>query len=385
LHKQLFIDGIFMASITSRKHPAQLRHGSSAVGARTAATLITGLALALPAMAADMSLTDAQVVNAKSLAGVKVQAVAGPDYRVDQLSSPKFTQPLLNTTQTINIISKELIQQQGATTLTEALRNSPGVGTFYVGENGSTQTGDSINMRGFDTSGSIFVDGVRDIGSVSRDVFNIEQIEVTKGPDGTQYGRTAPTGAINMVSKQPQLGRGISGSVSSGSGQRKRATADWNQSMGGTRAFRLNVMNQDSGVAGRDKVENNRWGFAPSLAFGLGTPTRVYLDYLHIKQNNVPDGSVSTIGLPGYSSPDPSRPFIVAAPMVNPSNFYGARQDHDDVSADMFTAIIEHDFSDNVALHDTLRWGQTRQDYLLTSFKVDATNLLTPDPSDPSS
>ena len=161
---------------------------------------------------------------------------------------PKFTQPLLDTPQTISVISKELIGQQGATTLTEALRNSPGVGTFYVGENGSTSTGDAIYMRGFDTSGSIFVDGVRDIGSYRRDVFNIEQVEVTKGPDGTEYGRTAPTGAVNMVSKQPQLGQGVSGSVSYGSGQQRRATADWNQGFSEHAAFRLNVMGQDSGV-----------------------------------------------------------------------------------------------------------------------------------------
>ncbi|MEP7185548.1 MAG: catecholate siderophore receptor Fiu [Rhodanobacter sp.] len=373
-----------MPSIKSRKHPTCHRQTRPATGMRTAATLLTGLALSMPAIAAELPTSDAQVVDAKSLPGVKVEANAAGNYRVDRLSSPKFTQPLLDTTQTINIISKELIQQQGATTLTEALRNSPGVGTFYVGENGSTQTGDSINMRGFDSSGSIFVDGVRDIGSISRDVFNIEQIEVTKGPDGTEYGRTAPTGAINMVSKQPQLGRGISGSVSYGSGQRKRATADWNQSLGNHAAFRLNVMDQDSGVAGRDKVENDRRGVAPSLAFGLGTPTRVYLDYLHVKQNNVPDGGVPTIGLPGYSSPDPTRPFIADAPLVDPTHFYGTSQDHDDVIADMFTAIIQHDFSDRVALHDTLRWGRTHQDYLLTSFMATATNLLTPDPADPS-
>jgi hypothetical protein len=75
------------------------------------------------------------------------------DHSSSLLSSPKFTQPLLDTTQTISVITKELLQQQGATTLTEALRNSPGVGTFFVGENGSTTTGDGIYMRGFDTRG----------------------------------------------------------------------------------------------------------------------------------------------------------------------------------------------------------------------------------------
>ncbi|PWK92096.1 catecholate siderophore receptor Fiu [Fulvimonas soli] len=360
-----------MAFIKSRKHAAP------------ATALLTGLALAHPAAAADA--TSPQVVtDAKTLPGVKVEATAGSDYRVDKVSSPKFTQPLLDTPQTITVIGKELIQEQGATTLTEALRNSPGVGTFYVGENGSTNTGDAIYMRGFDTSGSIFVDGVRDLGSISRDVFNIEQVEVTKGPDGTEYGRTAPTGAVNMVSKQPQLGRGVSASVSYGSGERKRATADWNQQFGGSAAFRLNVVGQDSGVAGRDEVKNDHWGVAPALAFGLGTPTRVYLDYLHVKQTNVPDGGVPTIGLPGYTSPDPARPFLDHAPKVDSDNFYGTGQDHDHVTADMFTAIVEHDFSPDVALHNTTRWGRTTQDYLLTSFMFSAANLKTPDPADPS-
>ena len=62
-------------------------------------------------------------------------------YKIDAVKSPKFTQPLLDTPQTINVIGKQIIQQQAATTLTEALRNSPGVGTFFVGENGSTSTG----------------------------------------------------------------------------------------------------------------------------------------------------------------------------------------------------------------------------------------------------
>jgi catecholate siderophore receptor len=131
-------------------------------------------------------------------------------------------------------------------------------------------------------------------------------------------------------------------------------------------------------------VRNRRWGVAPSLAFGLGTPTRVYLDGLHVKQNNVPDGGVPTIGLPGYESPDTTRPQIALAPRVDSGNFYGTAQDHDHVTADMLTLIVQHDFSSDLALRNTTRWGRTRQDYLLTSFIASAANLLTPDLVDPS-
>jgi catecholate siderophore receptor len=375
-----------MSPIKSRKHPTRRALPAMAPGLLTTA-LLGSLALA-PAHAAtpaDAAAADAPLVaQARNLPRVQVRGSAGVDYRIDELSSHKFTQPLLDTTQTISVIGRDLIQQQGATTLSEALRNSPGVGTFYAGENGATSTGDTMYMRGFDSSGSIFVDGVRDLGSVSRDVFNIEQIEVTKGPDGTEYGRTAPTGAINMVSKRPQLDNAISGSLGYGSASQQRATADWNQAIGEDAAFRLNVMGQDSGVPGRDRVQNNRWGVAPSLGLGLGSATRIYLDYLHVKHDNVPDGGVSTIGLPGYASPDPTRPFLSDAAAVDPHNFYGTRQDHDDVQVDMFTAIVEHDFSDHLAVHDTLRWGRTHQDYLLTSFTATAAHLSTPDPDDPS-
>lgn len=367
-----------MGFIKSRKHPVAQR---SALPAFTAATLATSLALALPAMATDAAApaTDAQATHARRLQGITVEGTA-----TAQLSSPKFTQPLLDTPQTIEVIGKELFQQQGATTLTEALRNTPGVGTFYLGENGSTNTGDAIYMRGFNTTSSIFVDGVRDQSTLSRDIFNIEQVEVTKGPDSTEYGRTAPSGAINMVTKQPHLGNAVSGSVSYGSENQKRATADWNQQISNDAAFRLNVLGQNSGVPGRHDVKNKRWGVAPSLALGLGTTTRVYLDFLHVKQNNVPDGGTSTIGLPGYTTPDPTRPFLANAHTVDPSNFYGTDQDHDDATQNMFTAILQHDFADDVTLHDTLRWGRTQENYLLTSFMVNAANLKTPDPSNPS-
>ncbi|MFZ5746525.1 MAG: catecholate siderophore receptor Fiu [Pseudomonadota bacterium] len=285
-----------------------------------------------------------------------------------QVESPKFTQPLLNTPQTIQVIDKETFNQQGATTLTEALRNSPGVGTFFAGENGSTTTGDSVYMRGFDTSNSIFVDGIRDLGSISRDVFNTEQIEVEKGPAGTDNGRTAPSGAINLVSKRAFERNRISGTISVGVDGQKRATADINQRLGGipNAALRLNVLWQDSDVPGRDHVNNKRVGIAPSLGLGLGTSTRAFVNLLYVKQDNIPDGYVPTIGLPGWT-PQPGLEQLVGHP-VDSTNFYGTRDDHDDVTAQMATLRIEHDFSDALKLTNTTRWGRTDQDYLLSAF-----------------
>ncbi|HVJ36314.1 MAG TPA: catecholate siderophore receptor Fiu [Stenotrophomonas sp.] len=360
-------------SIKSRKH---------VLPRAASATTLTAAALLL---AAPLAHADGAADNAKTLDKVNVQAERSKRYLVETPASSKFTQALQDTPQTVNIISKDLFNEQGATTLTEALRNSPGVGTFYVGENGNTSTGDTVYMRGFDSSSSIFVDGIRDLGSISRDVFNIEQIEVTKGPAGTDNGRSAPTGAINLITKRPFGANATSASLTGGVDGQRRVTADWNQTLGHPgAAFRLNVMGQDSDAVGRDHVQNKRWGVAPSLAFGLDGNTRYYIDLLYVKQDNIPDGSVPTTGLPGYSSPDPRRPWLATAPKVDTENFYGTRHDHDDVESKMATFRFEHDFSDTLKLTNTARWGQNEQDYMLTAFMGTAANLLTPNPADPS-
>jgi len=377
--------------IKSRKH-AQSRfnqHMSAALAA-----------MLLPVAAHAVAAADEQAQAPQTLSEVKVQGAAEDTFKADRAVSAKYTEKLVDTAQTITVIKKELIEQQGAVSLTEALRNTPGVGAFFLGENGNTNTGDAIFMRGFDTSGSIYVDGVRDVGSITRDIFNIEQIDVLKGPAGTDNGRSAPTGSINLVSKRPQLEDAYLGSVTVGSGKQKRATADVNQVINadsGT-AFRLNALVQDSGNAARDVVENKRWAVAPSLAFGLNGPTRFYLNYLHVKQDNIPDGGVLTIGLPGYTPPylaaaTTGTPAAIAAsveaarldrirlaplataPRVNPKNFYGSEKDHDNVTADQFTARVEHDFANGVKLQNTTRYGKNHQDYLLTAFMATSANL----------
>ena len=308
---------------------------------------------------------------------VTVQAQA--DKKAD---SPKFTEPLLNTPQTIQIISADVFNQQGATSLTEALRNTPGVGAFYAGENGSTNTGDAVYMRGFDASSSIFVDGIRDVSSVSRDVFNIGSVEVQKGPAGTDYGRVTPAGSINMNTKEAYLGQLVSGTVSGGTDGQKRATLDLNQELAGLEgaALRLNALWQDSDVPGRDHVNNSRSGLAPSFAIGLSGATRAYLDLLYVKQDNIPDGFVPTIGLPGWS-PQAGLAQLIGHP-VDPDNYYGTIGNYDHDSEEMATFRVEHDFSDTLKLRNIARWGETRQNYLLTSFMGNNTNIAYTDADD---
>ena len=200
-----------MSPIKRRKHAVSRLNPTSAL----TAALFTGLAMSsLPAHAQSIgpAAEDDEQRRTTTLDKVEVEGHRERTYS-GEVSSPKFTQPLVDTTRTVNVIGADLFTEQGATTLTDVLRNSPGVGTFYVGENGNTATGDTIYMRGFDSSSSIYVDGVRDLGSISRDVFNTQQVEVTKGPAGSDYGRSAPTGSINLASKRAGLSDANSASV----------------------------------------------------------------------------------------------------------------------------------------------------------------------------
>ncbi len=277
------------------------------------------------------------------------------------LESPKYTAPLREIPQTISIIPKSVIEQQGATTLTDVLRNVPGL-TVIAGE-GGTPAGDNLVLRGFSARNDIFVDGVRDLGPQSRDPFNLEQVEVVKGPQSAFTGRGSTGGSINMVSKSPSNNRFFGGTLSLGSAHMKRATGDVNLPIGDRTAFRLNMMGHDSGVPGRNVVNNQRWGVAPTLAFGLGTPTRLTLGYYKLQQHNISD-----YGIPWVPDTNNALADYRNKPAPVPrETFYGFQsRDHEDMGADMGTVRVEHDFSDGFVLRNQFRYGHSTRDSIAT-------------------
>src|SRR5262249_52051490 len=134
-----------------------------------------------------------------------------------------------------------------------------------------------------------YVDGVRDLGSQSRDAFNLEQVEVVKGPSSSFTGRGSTGGTVNLGSKLPNLRRTYAGEFSLGSSSTKKATVDVNLPFGNTVAVRLNAMADDGDFPGREYVSNRRYGLAPSMIFGLGTSTRFSVSYYFINEHNTPD------------------------------------------------------------------------------------------------
>jgi catecholate siderophore receptor len=304
------------------------------------------------------------------------------------VSSPKYSAPLRETPQTIEVIPREVIEEQGVTTLSEALRNVPGI-SLQAGEGGgaSNTAGDMFNLRGFNAANSLFVDGVRDDGLISRDVFNMEQVEVFMGPTGSDIGRGTAAGYVNMTTKAPRLSSGAAALFSYGSADHMRLTVDlerelpfgpagswWSRS-----AVRLNGLWQQGGVAGRDEVDEERRAIAPSLAIGLGTPTRLTLAAQIMRQDNLPD-----YGIPGAAWEEPLTPTTVLAPApVAQSNFFGSiGYDYDTASQDSYTARIEHDVNSSLTLRNQTRYNRAHREAVITTIQnvaaYDATtNLVT--------
>jgi catecholate siderophore receptor len=252
-----------------------------------------------------------------------------------------LSEKIQNTAQSINVVTKEVLRQQGATSLQEALKNVPGV-TLNAGEGGAH--GDTINLRGFPANDDFFLDGLRDTGFYTRDAFDLEALEVYKGPASTLFGRGSTGGVVNQVSKQAHLGQALSGALTVGGKNETRGTIDADYGLGDHAAFRLNAMDQSAGVEGQRYVLNRRWGVAPSLALGIGTTTTFNASYLHQQEDNVPD---------------PGIPYIGAAPApVSRDVYYGLpSDDRNKAVVDVATARLEHKFSDRLSVSETVRYG----------------------------
>ncbi len=333
-------------------HRAHSRQDRARLGRVSSGLLASAVALAaLPAAAQQANEAPAQLPPI-SVEGRR-SADPAENYRIENSASPKFTAPLLETPKSVTVITQDLIEDRGATSISEVLRTTPGI-SLGAGE-GGTAIGDRPFIRGYDALASTYIDGIRETGTQSRDPFNLEQIEITKGPSGAFAGRGATGGALNLVSKTAKDRDFSNGSLTLGSDLTKRATADLNRVIDSNIGLRLNVMAHDAEVAGRDEVEITKYGFAPSITFGLAQPTRLTLSYYHLQVDDLPD----------YGHPfDPATGKPVA---VDRDNFYGlTSRDFRETYYDGVTAQVEHDLDSGALLRNTTRYSYAQNNYIVT-------------------
>lgn len=332
-------------------------------------TLASSLAaaVAVPALfISPYALAQSGAHGVTQLAPVEVESEDSP-YQPDAAQSPKMTAPLLDTPRSVQVVPKQVMSDQSASSLQDVLQNSPGI-TFAAGEGGRAG-GDLPVIRGQNAASSLFLDGMRDASMQARDTFNLEQVEIIKGPDSVYSGRGGAGGSINLVSKAPKAKDATEVTGQIGTDRNYRGSVDSNWRLGEKSAFRLNVMGTKGDVPGRDRAVNfERWGVAPSLMLGMGTPTRITLSYYHYQNDSMPDYSIPydpRVGLPVTETLGISR-----------KNFYGlAERDFMKTRDGMATVDFQHDFSDKLTLRNVVRYGRETADYLATQPDLTLANL----------
>ena len=272
-----------------------------------------------------------------------------------------------DTPQVINVIPREVLDQQGVTTLDQALRNVPGI-TSSIGEGNGGVNGDQFRIRGFSAQNDVYVDGMRDFGSYTRDAFNYDSVSVLKGPSATTFGQQTIGGAINIQTRSAQLGNSMSGTISGGTGGMARGNFDINRQIGDTSAVRLNLMGHTNRVVGRDAVGSDRFGIAPSFSLGLGTPTTLTVDYMHFEDRRTPDYGVPVVVAPGQRVGQPATEYGLRR-----RNWYGINSDRDNTTVDRVTARLRHVASDWLTLNNDTRVGFSSRDFAASPPTCDAT------------
>jgi len=288
-----------------------------------------------------------------------VDPYADPDapYKADRLSSPKFTEPVVNTARTETILTQQALEDKNATALREVLRSTAGI-TLGSGEGGNA-FGDRFFIRGFDARNDVFVDGVRDAGVSIRENFDDEQIEILRGPASSFAGRGTSGGALNIVTKEAQPTDFYHFEAEGGfNDSTKRGVGDVDKVISPVLDMRLNGIVQYADVAGRDYTTDNRWGLAGNVFYHPTDKFKVTANYSHTYLWGLPDFGVPT----NQVTREP-----VTESGVSRETYYGAiNRDFTKSTQDIGTIDGEYRFNDHVTVDNEFRGSHSLLNYIGT-------------------
>ncbi len=339
-------------------------------------TLVQAISVALVSTLALPALADFD--SSVELPQITIEGQGLDSYKVDRADSFKYSQPLLETPKTLTIIPESVMKDRGIDNLRDALRSVPGI-SMAAGE-GGVPTGDSMTIRGFSARTDIFVDGIRDIAGYSRDIYNTEAIEVSKGPGSSVTGRGSVGGSINLVRKSARLDSFTDVGTVLGSENDYRLTLDTNHRFGENSAFRINALTTDAEVAGRDEIENKMDAIALSVATGIDTGTRFKFSAEYQDQDRVPDFGLPWV--PNYSDRsdreivDSLKRYSGGPAPVSFDNFYGnVHRDFEDIKAYNFIGLFEQDLTDSSMLFVQAKYGVVERNSVMTAPRFTFTTI----------
>lgn len=267
--------------------------------------------------------------------------------KADEVTSTRLDLDLQHTPQSVTVINQDLLRTTGAFSLRDALRTAPGV-TMAAGEGG--RTGDSLSIRGFSANSDTYIDNLKDNGQYFRDTFNLEQVEVLKGPSGLYFGRGVTGGAVNLVTKKTPHEFAADASVTAGTDNFYRVQAGVGGPVADWLGARADAYYTNS-ESFRDEQELERWAIAPTATFHLLPNLDVTLQYMHQFEDSTMDYGVPVVN---------GRPVDVPI-----ETYYGFADDtFQEFTVDQYTAFINFRLNDNLTLRNGTRYADYERYYL---------------------
>jgi catecholate siderophore receptor len=251
-------------------------------------------------------------------------------------TATKTDTPLAEVPASVTVVPGDLMRDAAMQSMSDVFRYVPGV-LWHQGEGNR----DQIVIRGTSTTADFYVDGVRDDAQVFRDLYNLERVEVLKGPAGMIFGRGGAGGVVNRVTKKPALGEIGEANLTLGSFGQGRGSVDLGRQAGDTAAWRLNAMAERSDSF-RDGADLERYALNPTVALRLAPGTSLTLGYEHLYDSRTADR-----GFPSFSgAPYPAER----------SQFFGnAEQSRAHSRVDGVYAVLDHDLGGGLQLKNTTR------------------------------
>src|SRR5262249_45895791 len=225
-------------------------------------------------------------------------------YRAER--SGTFTRtdtPLKEVPASVSVVPRQMMKDAGMQSMGDVFRYVPGV-LMHQGEGNR----DQIVLRGNSTTADFYVDGVRDDAQVFRDLYNLERVEVLKGPAGMAFGRGGAGGVVNRVTKRPVFGAVGEVNLSAGSWNQYRGTLDVGNKLNDAAAWRLAAMYENSDSF-RNGFNLERYAANPTLTMVLGAQTALTVGYEHLWDYRTADR-----GFPAFNgapfTADPATLFV---------------------------------------------------------------------------
>lgn len=336
--------------------------------------------LSSPAAAQALALAeDAQSGAQQNEIVVEGERQAETGYRVsDTISAMRTDTPLIDTPQSVSVVTARQIEDQAANSIGDAIRYTPGV--FSAQGEGNRET---LIFRGITTTGDFFVDGVRDDVQTYRDLYNIQRLEIFRGPNAMTFGRGGTGGIVNRVTKAASWDPVRELRLEAGTYDHYRGSVDFGGPLGDAAALRVTGVYQNSGSY-RDGVDFERWGINPTASFRIGPDTLIQLGYEHFHDDRIADRGVPSqfrpAGFTGAVEPLDTRR----------GEFFGD-PDHSPTFTDTDAAnlYVSHDFGGGVTLRNRTRYASYDKFYqnvfpnLLNAATVTNTAVAIPAPGLP--